>query len=47
MRFVGEAIRDYSMIGPGDRITIGLSGGKKTASILSLALSRSSGEGAR
>lgn len=37
MRFVGEAIRDYSMIGPGDRIMIGLSGGKDSL-ILSLAL---------
>lgn len=37
MRFIGEAIRDYSMIGPGDRIMIGLSGGKDSL-ILSLAL---------
>jgi len=37
MRFVGEAIRDYSMIVPGDRIMIGLSGGKDSL-ILSLAL---------
>ena len=37
MRFIGEAIRDYSMIGPGDRIMIGLSGGKDSQ-ILSLAL---------
>ncbi|MDD4159883.1 MAG: ATP-binding protein [Synergistaceae bacterium] len=37
MRFVGEAIRDYSMIMPGDRIMIGLSGGKDSL-ILSLAL---------
>ena len=37
MRFIGEAIRDYSMIVPGDRIMIGLSGGKDSL-ILSLAL---------
>jgi tRNA(Ile)-lysidine synthase TilS/MesJ len=37
MRFIGEAIRDYSMIGPGDRIMIGLTGGKDSL-ILSLAL---------
>ena len=37
MRFIGEAIRDYSMIGPGDRIMIGLSGGQDSL-ILSLAL---------
>ncbi len=37
MRFIGEAIRDYSMIGSGDRIMIGLSGGKDSL-ILSLGL---------
>ncbi len=37
MRFVGEAIRDYNMIVPGDRIMIGLSGGKDSL-ILSLSL---------
>lgn len=37
MRFVGEAICDYSMIAPADRIMIGLSGGKDSL-ILSLAL---------
>jgi tRNA(Ile)-lysidine synthase TilS/MesJ len=37
MRFVGEAIHDYNIIVPGDRIMIGLSGGKDSL-VLSLAL---------
>lgn len=37
MRFMGETIRDYNIIVPGDRIMIGLSGGKDSL-ILSLAL---------
>ncbi|MBP9559031.1 MAG: tRNA 2-thiocytidine(32) synthetase TtcA, partial [Synergistaceae bacterium] len=37
MRFVGEAIRDYNMIVPGDRIMIGLSGGKDSL-VMSLSL---------
>lgn len=36
-RFVGEAVRDYSMIRPGESIMIGLSGGKDSL-VLSLAL---------
>jgi tRNA 2-thiocytidine biosynthesis protein TtcA len=38
LRAAGEAIADYSMIRPGDRILLGLSGGKDSLSLLHVLL---------
>lgn len=38
LRFAGQAIADYSMIRPGDRLLLGLSGGKDSLSLLHVLL---------
>ena len=38
LRLVGQAIADYHMIHPGDRLLLGLSGGKDSLSLLHILL---------